>query len=45
MVDVFLIFYKGHDFCDFLFGFFSEKGSTLKGKNLFSLAANSLSLL
>ena len=35
----FLQFFKGDNFCDFLFAFLhtqfsSEKGSTLKGKNL-----------
>ena len=37
---------KGDNFCDFMFAFLalqfpSEKGSTLKGKNLFPLGANS----
>ena len=30
----FAAFIKGKQLCDFLFAFYSEKGSTLKGKNL-----------
>ena len=32
---------KGDNICDFLFAFLDTKGSTLKGKNLLRLGANS----
>ena len=48
MIDISVMFYKGDNFCDFLFTFLHtnpfEKESTLKGKNLLPWGANSFLL-
>ena len=46
---IFRHFYKGDNFCDFLFALlytnpYPKKGSTLKGKNLLPIGANSFLL-